>query len=94
MAIKLYYYYYYYTVSLHMRVLPSVTRRDPSQWQYGLCRRFEDAGFVCMMLFCPCVIAGQTAEAIDGSCCFCKFLYLTPCFVKVVNVIRGKTRHQ
>uniref|UniRef100_UPI00358E0D5D uncharacterized protein n=1 Tax=Myxine glutinosa TaxID=7769 RepID=UPI00358E0D5D len=50
-----------------------------ADWSHGLCSCCEDCGLCIQTYFCPCVTAGQNAEAADvGGCCLCGLAFFCP----------------
>ena len=64
-------------------------------WQNGTCGCFSDIGTCCLTYFCPCVTAGQNAEAVGESCCCYGFLATCACIGFFTRAsIRGKIREK
>uniref|UniRef100_A0A8C4R4N0 Uncharacterized protein n=1 Tax=Eptatretus burgeri TaxID=7764 RepID=A0A8C4R4N0_EPTBU len=56
--------------------LQSLTMGD---WSHGLCGCLGDCGLCIQTFCCPCVTAGQNAEATDvGGCCLCGLAFFVP----------------
>lgn len=66
-----------------------------NQWQNGTFGCFSDIGTCCFSYFCPCIVAGQNAEAMGENCLLYGFLSTLGCIgIFTQASIRQKIREK
>ena len=78
-------------------VVPFVASKHPSASQHSLFGCCNDIRLTCTTMFCPCIVAGRNAAAVDESCLLCGLLslviYDNVC-VYSNAIIRGRIREK